>query len=100
MPFLSHKKPCFHCNIAITNFLVSNTCEIRFHDVISQSTVHMYYYAKIVKHGRPTWPNEYVLNPYFLILFVGFGLYIFTADPNSSKVFSIIAESLGLSSIG
>ena len=49
--FLSHKKPCFQCNAAITNFLVSNTCEIRFHDVIGQSTVPMYSYAKILKHG-------------------------------------------------
>ena len=24
-PFLSHENPCFQCNIAITNFLVSNT---------------------------------------------------------------------------
>ena len=39
---LSHNKPCFLCNTAITNFLVSNTCEIRFHDVIGQSTVPMY----------------------------------------------------------
>ena len=31
---LSHNNPCFQCNIAITNFLVPNTCEIRFHDVI------------------------------------------------------------------
>ena len=48
---LSHNSPCFQCNIAITNFLVSNTCEIRFHDVIGQSTVPMYSYAKIPKHG-------------------------------------------------
>ena len=55
--FLSHNDPCFQGNIAITNFLVSNTCEIRFHDVIGQSTVPMYSYAKILKHGRPTWLN-------------------------------------------
>ena len=48
---LSHNKPCFQCNTAITNFLVSNTCEIRFHDVIGQSTVPMYSYAKILKYG-------------------------------------------------
>ena len=36
---------------AITNFLVSYTCEIRFHDVIGQSTVPMYSSAKILKHG-------------------------------------------------
>ena len=54
--FLSHNNPCFQwkCNTAITNFLISNTCEIRFHDVIGQSTVPMYSYAKILKHGRPT----------------------------------------------
>ena len=49
--YLSHNNPCFQCNIAITNFLVSNTCEIRFHDVKGQSTVPMYSYAKILKHG-------------------------------------------------
>ena len=43
---LSHNKPCFQCNIAITNFLVFNMCEIRFHDVIGQSTVSMYSNAK------------------------------------------------------
>ena len=36
---LSHNNPCFQCNIAITNFLVFNMCEIRFNDVIGQSTV-------------------------------------------------------------
>ena len=49
--FSSLNNPCFQCNIAITNFLVSHTCEKRFHDVIGQSTVHMYSYAKILKHG-------------------------------------------------
>ena len=53
--------------MAITNFLVLQTCEIRFHDVIDKSIVHMYSYAKILKHGRPTWPNEYALDPYFSI---------------------------------
>ena len=48
---LSHNKPCFQCNTAITNFLVSNTCEIRIQDVIAQSTVPMCSYAKILKHG-------------------------------------------------
>ena len=48
---LSHNNPCFQCNTAITNFLVSNTCEIRFHDVIGQSTVPMYSSTKILKHG-------------------------------------------------
>ena len=46
---LSHKNPCFPCNIAITNFLVSNTCEIRFHDVIGQSTVHYVFLLKKFK---------------------------------------------------
>ena len=32
--FLSHNNPCFPCNIAITNFLILYTCEIRFYDVI------------------------------------------------------------------
>ena len=48
---LPHNNPCFQCDIAITNFLVLHTCKIRFHDVIGQSTVHMYSYAKILKHG-------------------------------------------------
>ena len=39
--FLSHNNPCFPCNIAITNFLVSNMCKIRFHDVIYR-TVYMF----------------------------------------------------------
>ena len=39
------------CNIAITNFRVLHMCEIRFHDVIGQSTVHMHSYAKLLKHG-------------------------------------------------
>ena len=38
--YLSHNNPCFPFNIAITNFLVSHTCEIKFHDVIGQSPVH------------------------------------------------------------
>ena len=37
---LSHNSSCFKCNTAITNFLVLHTCEIRFHDVIDQSTIH------------------------------------------------------------
>ena len=47
---LSHNNPCFRCDIAITNFLVSHTCEIRFHDVIGRSTVYMYFNAKVPKH--------------------------------------------------
>ena len=38
---LSHNNPCFQCNIVIMNFLVSNTCEIRFHDVMDR-TVRMF----------------------------------------------------------
>ena len=34
---LSHNNPCFRCNIAISNFLVTHTCEIRFHDDINRS---------------------------------------------------------------
>ena len=40
---LSHNNTCFLGNIAITNFLVSHTCKIRFHDVIDR-TVHVYVY--------------------------------------------------------
>ena len=39
--FLLHNNPYFPRNIAITNFLVSNTCKIRFHDVIYR-TVRMF----------------------------------------------------------
>ena len=49
--YLSHSNPCFQSNIAITNFLFSQTCGIRFHDVIGLSTVHMYSFATILKHG-------------------------------------------------
>ena len=74
---LSHNKPCFQCNKAITNFLVSNTCEIRFHDVIGQSTVPMYSYAKILKYGWPTCRYmEYVLDPYFSIYLAWFSYVI------------------------
>ena len=62
---LSHENPCFQCNIAITNFLVSNTCEIRFHDVIGQSTVSMYSYAKKSK----TWLTYMAKRVYFGPLF-------------------------------
>ena len=58
--FLSHMNPCFQCNMTITKILVSHTREIRFHDVIDQNTPHMYSYAKILEHNRPTWPNEYL----------------------------------------
>ena len=47
------------------NFFLSHKCEIRFHDVIGQSTGPVYSYAKIPKHGGPTSPNEYVLEPYY-----------------------------------
>ena len=62
---LSRDNPCFQFNIAITNFLVSHTCKIGFNDVIGQSTLHVYSYAKIPKCGWPTWRNEYVLDSYF-----------------------------------
>ena len=37
---LSHNNCCFPCNIVITNFLVSHTCKIRFHDVIYRTVRH------------------------------------------------------------
>ena len=49
--YLSHNDSCFQCNLAVTNFLVSNTYEIRFHDVTGQITEHMYSYTKVLKHG-------------------------------------------------
>ena len=39
---LSHNNACFLCNIAITNFPVSHTCEIIFNDVIGRSTVPLF----------------------------------------------------------
>ena len=51
----------------MTNFLVLQTCKIGSHDVMGQGTVHMYSYAEFLKHGWPIWPNEYVLEPFFLI---------------------------------
>ena len=35
--FLAHNNPCFKCNIAIRNFLVTYTYEIRFNDVIDKA---------------------------------------------------------------
>ena len=52
MIFLSRNNPCFQCNIAVTNFLISNTCEIRFYDVKGQSTVPMY---SSEKKNSKTW---------------------------------------------
>ena len=55
---LSHNNPCFPCNIAITNFLVSRTCEIRFHDAqYDRSHCTFVYimtssYAKIPLHSQ------------------------------------------------
>ena len=50
---LSHNNSCFPCYIAIMNYLILYTCEIRFYDVIDR-TVHMFTssYAKIPKHGQ------------------------------------------------
>ena len=47
--FLSHNNLCFQCDIAITNFLLSHKCKLRFHDIICRSTVHMYSYEKYSK---------------------------------------------------
>ena len=44
---------------------MSHVCEIRFHDIIGQGAEQMYFYTKVLKHGCPIWPNEYVLDPYF-----------------------------------
>ena len=38
---LSYDNPCFSCNIAIKNFLVSDTREIKFYDVRDR-TVRMF----------------------------------------------------------
>ena len=44
--YLSHNNPCFQRNVAISNFLVSHTIEIRFHDVISQSAINVYVFLR------------------------------------------------------
>ena len=57
---VSHNNPCFQCNIAITNFFDSHTCEIRFRDVIGQSTIYMYFFPTqkfknmVDVHGIPS----------------------------------------------
>ena len=66
--FLSHNNRCFLFNIAITNFLVLHTCEIRFHDVIDR-TVHMF-----TSRHHPTqkfqfiWPNECFVPLFFNLI--------------------------------
>ena len=60
--FLSHNNPCFPCNIANRNFLVSHTCEVRFHDVIGQSTVHMYSYADLHVQMGMFWAFTFQFN--------------------------------------
>ena len=47
------------------NFLVSHTCEIRFHDITGQTTVHMYPYAKFQNMADL---HEYILDPYFFVI--------------------------------
>ena len=47
------------------NFLASHMCEIRFHDVIGQSAVHMYSYAKFQNMADL---HKYVLDPYFFVI--------------------------------
>ena len=49
---LSHNNPCFQCNTAITNFLASNTCEIRFHDVMMYVKAHIYVF---LRKNSKTW---------------------------------------------
>ena len=39
--YLSNNNPGFTCDIAITNFVVTHTCEIGFHDVIGR-TIRMF----------------------------------------------------------
>ena len=62
--FLSHNNLCFQCNTAITNFLVSNTYEIRFNDVIGQSTVPVF-----LRKNSKTWLTYIFKWVYFVPLF-------------------------------
>ena len=64
---LSHNNPRFPCNIAITNFLILYTCEIRFHDVIHCTVYIRLHHDVILRKNSKTWPNEYVLDSYFSI---------------------------------
>ena len=73
--FLSHNNTCFQCNIVITNFLVLHTCEIRFHDVIGPSTVHMYSYAKISKTWLTYMAKWVFFGPLFFNLIFWIQLY-------------------------
>ena len=61
---LSHNNPCFQCDIAITNFLVLHTCEIRFHDVIGRS-VHVYVFLRKNSKTWLTCIDLCVLDPCF-----------------------------------
>ena len=68
-PFLSHNHPSWQCNIAITNFLVSHTCEIRFHDVIDR-TERMF---TSWRHPTQKFPNMATLvcyRPLFFLLWI------------------------------
>ena len=57
-------------------FFVLHTCEIIFHDVIDQSTVHMYSYAKILNmadlHGQMSmfWTHIYIFFFFFQIRWI------------------------------
>ena len=53
---LSHNKTCFQCNIAITNFLVSHTFEIRPHDYKS------FFMLSSAEHGISMLDKSHLIN--------------------------------------
>ena len=63
---LSHSNPFSKCNIAITNFIVSHTCEIRFNDVIVKALYICIPTQKFQNVADLHGGDEYVLEPYFL----------------------------------
>ena len=81
---LSHNNPCFPCNIAITTFLVSHTCKIRHLD----RTVGMLHHDVIQHKNSKTWPNEYILDPYF------FNLIRWITDPKYTRTGNEIKSRL------
>ena len=67
---LSHNDPCFQSNIAVRNLPVSHMCEVKFHDVIGKSTVHLYSYAKHSKAWLNYMAKQVCFGPLFFNLIV------------------------------
>ena len=61
----------FRCNIAITNFIVSHTCEIRLHDVIDR-TVQVFTWWRHPVQKFQSMAKWVYFGPFFFIYFAGF----------------------------